>query len=94
MAREPLFNLAVTRALTYVERTGIIKYQDDAFALEKALQAWYLKTRFAYRVPLREIVKAVQDNKKNIPKVSFVEKNTSKNQAAGDSLVINDKLIQ
>ena len=93
MAREPLFNLAVTRALTYAERTGIIKYQNDTSALEKALQPWYLKTRFAYRIPLKEIVKAMQDSEKNIQKALFIENNTAENQVLDDSLVVNDKLI-
>ena len=62
MIREPILNLAVARALSYAKRTGVIQYKNNASALEKALQPWYLKTRFAYRIPLAEIVKKLQNN--------------------------------
>ena len=31
----------------------------DAHALRAALELWYLRTRFAYRVPLDEVVAAL-----------------------------------
>ena len=62
MTRDSPFKLAVARALNYAERTGIIKYRNDFIALEKALQPWYLETRFVYRIPLSEIVKALQNH--------------------------------
>ncbi len=58
MSREALFDLAVNRALTYAQRLGVAL--DDAEALRAGLELWYLKTRFAYRIPLKEVVGALQ----------------------------------
>lgn len=60
MPRDALFDLAVNRALTYARRLGVAL--DDAAALQAGLELWYLKTRFAYRIPLEEVVVALQTN--------------------------------
>lgn len=54
MARVELFDLAVARALTYARRLGLPL--NDAAAVRAGLELWYLRTRFAYRVPLDEVV--------------------------------------
>lgn len=56
--RSELFDLAVARALTYVQRARVADLSDEG-ALHRALEVWYLKTRFAYRVPLAEVVRAL-----------------------------------
>jgi hypothetical protein len=53
--RAALFDLAVERAATYLERARVPTGRDPS-ALARALEVWYLKTRFASRVPLDEIV--------------------------------------
>ena len=55
MAHAPLFDLAVNRALVYARRLGL-----EGEGLRAGLEPWYLKTRFAYRVPLEEVVGALQ----------------------------------
>lgn len=57
MPRDALFDAAVNRALEYATRLGI--RHDDAGALRQGLEVWYLKTRFAYRVPLEEVLGAL-----------------------------------
>lgn len=57
MAREELFDLAVARALDYATRTGPLP--DTHERMHAALELWYLKTRFAYRVPLDEVIGAL-----------------------------------
>lgn len=57
-ARAELFDLALARALTYLRRARVVELS-DADAVRRALEVWYLKTRFAYRVPLAEVVRAL-----------------------------------
>lgn len=57
MPRDALFDAAVNRALEYATRLGI--RLDDARDLRQRLEVWYLKTRFAYRVPLEEVLGAL-----------------------------------
>lgn len=54
MARDELFELAVNRALTYARRLRLDF--GSAERLSAGLEVWYLKTRFAYRVPLAQVV--------------------------------------
>jgi len=54
MARDALFDAAVNRALLYALRTGVSL--QDKEALRGRLELWYLKTRFAYRVPFEEVL--------------------------------------
>ena len=58
MPRDALFDLAINRALTYALRLGVAL--EDAEALHTGLELWYLKTRFAYRIPLEEVVGALR----------------------------------
>ena len=58
MPRDSLFDLAVNRALSYALRLGLTF---EATELRGGLELWYLKTRFTYRVPLDEIVSALQN---------------------------------
>lgn len=55
--RDSLFDLAMNRARAYLLH-GYPNYNswDDEAKLEQRLHAWYLKTRFAYRIPLSNIV--------------------------------------
>lgn len=74
MAREALFDLAVNRAATYAARLGLLPRDAEHAepgpthpgdrrpareALRLGLEPWYLKTRFAYRVPLDLVVTAL-----------------------------------
>jgi hypothetical protein len=54
VARDELFELAVNRALTYARRLRLDF--GSAERLSAGLEVWYLKTRFAYRIPLTEVV--------------------------------------
>lgn len=54
MARDELFDLAVERADTYARRLAL-DYGSVA-RLAAGLEVWYLKTRFAYRIPLEQVV--------------------------------------
>ena len=54
MSRDALFDLAINRALSYALRLGL-PLEDDG-ALYGGLELWYLKTRFAYRIPLDDVV--------------------------------------
>jgi len=58
MPRDTLFDLAVNRALSYALRLGVVL--DDAGVLRNGLELWYLKTRFAYRIPLDEVVATLE----------------------------------
>lgn len=53
--RDALFALAVNRAAATASRLGA----GDAFARRSALEVWYLKTRFAYRVPFPSVLRAL-----------------------------------
>ena len=64
-ARDELFDLAVTRPLAYATKRGRLSAKDPgqegehgerAASRGRLLEVWYLKTRFAYRVPLDEVV--------------------------------------
>ncbi len=55
--RDELFDLAVNKAAEYVSRLGLAS--DDPDRVRLGLEVWYLKTRFAYRVPLDEVAAAV-----------------------------------
>ena len=57
MPRTELFDTAVNKALTYALRLGVPL--DDPGKLKGGLELWYLKTRFAYRVPLEDVVSAL-----------------------------------
>ncbi len=54
MPRDALFDAAVNRALVYAVRLGVPL--DARGDLRKGLELWYLKTRFAYRIPLDEVI--------------------------------------
>jgi hypothetical protein len=56
--RDKLFDLAVARALDYATRLKLDLH--DATELKTGLELWYLKTRFAYRVPLEDIINILQ----------------------------------
>ncbi len=56
--RDELFDLAVARALDYTQRLNL--NLQDAYELTKGLELWYLKTRFAYRISLEDIVSILQ----------------------------------
>jgi len=55
--RDELFDLAVNRAAEYAARLGLPP--GDPGRTRQGLEVWYLKTRFAYRVPLADVVAAV-----------------------------------
>lgn len=58
MPRRELFDLAVERADTYLSRLlpGWERNKPGAPELAAAIELWYLRTRFAYRVPLEDVV--------------------------------------
>lgn len=58
MPRDGLFDAAVNRAHTYAERLGLPS--DAREKLRAGLELWYLKTRFAYRVPLNDVLDALE----------------------------------
>lgn len=57
MARERLFDLAVNRAHRYARSLGL--ELSDPAVLRAGLELWYLKTRFAYRIPLSAILECL-----------------------------------
>ncbi|HRN19053.1 MAG: hypothetical protein WC972_08510 [Trueperaceae bacterium] len=61
MSRTELSTLAVTRAATYLDRLrpGWRESGLPPAELTRLLELWYLRTRFAYRVPLEEVVAAL-----------------------------------
>ena len=59
MSRDALFDLAINRALSYALRLGLPL--EDSRALYGGLELWYLKTRFAYRIPLDDVVATLQN---------------------------------
>jgi hypothetical protein len=59
MPRPELFDMAVNRAVTYADRLGALEGERDRLVLHDVLELWYLKTRFAYRIPLDEVVAAL-----------------------------------
>ncbi len=54
MSRPELFDAAVNKALTYALRLGLPL--DNRDKLRGGLELWYLKTRFAYRIPLENVL--------------------------------------
>ena len=58
MPRDALFDLAVNRSLQYAARLGVLRQGEKK--LKEGLELWYLKTRFAYRVPLETVVETLQ----------------------------------
>jgi len=61
MRRAELFALALERATTYLDRLrpGWRAEGLSAPELTALLELWYLRTRFAYRLPLEAIVAAL-----------------------------------
>jgi hypothetical protein len=55
-SRDALFDLAVNRAAEIARRLGVT--HRDAAAHD--LEVWYLKTRFAYRVPFEQVLEALR----------------------------------
>lgn len=60
MSRDALFDLAVNRALVYGKRLGLVPVIPETPRLQEGLRAWYLRTRFAYRIPLEEVVSRLE----------------------------------
>lgn len=58
VARPELFDAAVNKAKTYALRLGVPL--DNAEKLRGGLELWYLKTRFAYRVPFEAVLACLQ----------------------------------
>ncbi len=56
-SRPELFDAAVNKALTYALRLGLPL--DNRDKLRGGLELWYLKTRFAYRVPLETVLETL-----------------------------------
>jgi len=57
--RADLFDLAVARADAYLRRARP-PLSDEPADLRRALEVWALKTRFAWRVDLDEVVRALR----------------------------------
>ena len=58
VARDALFDLAINRSLVYAQRLGVLDQGEER--LRGSLELWYLKTRFAYRIPLETVVEVLQ----------------------------------
>jgi hypothetical protein len=56
--RGELFDLAVNRSLSYARSVGLELNNKEK--LEQGLELWYLKTRFAYRIPLDDITQVLE----------------------------------
>jgi hypothetical protein len=59
MTRDSLFDLAVERALSYAKSLDISLQNKEE--LKNYLELWYLKTRFAYRISLDDIIQVLQN---------------------------------
>lgn len=65
-SRDALFDLAVNRAAEAAQRLGARRSSaerpgcDDPPELRRRLEVWYLKTRFASRVPFEPLLRAVR----------------------------------
>lgn len=59
-SRPGLYDAAVNRALVYALRLGLPP--SDPGKLRVGLELWYLKTRFAYRIPLETVVATLQSH--------------------------------
>ena len=53
--------MAVARALAYAQKLGAMEGERDAKLLHNVLELWYLKTRFAYRVPLDQVITTLME---------------------------------
>lgn len=58
VSRPELFDAAVNKALSYALRLGLPLGNRDK--LRTGLELWYLKTRFAYRIPLETVVETLR----------------------------------
>lgn len=58
--RRELYDAAVNRALVYALRLGLPLGDPEKLSL--SLELWYLKTRFAYRIPLETVVATLQSH--------------------------------
>ena len=58
MPRDALFDLAINRSLVYAARLGVLNQGEKR--LKEGLELWYLKTRFAYRIPLGRVVHVLE----------------------------------
>lgn len=56
-AHDRLVDLAINRAASYAQRLGALGAPPER--LRERLELWYLRTRFAYRVPLPRVVAAL-----------------------------------
>ncbi len=59
--RDALFDLAVNRASSYVERLDSYNHVTNEGEMVKLLEAWALRTRFASRFDLRAIARILLD---------------------------------
>ncbi len=59
-SRPGLYDAAVNRALVYALRLGLPP--SDPGKLRVGLELWYLKTRFAYRIPLETVITTLQSH--------------------------------
>jgi hypothetical protein len=57
--RPELFDRAVAQALLYAQRLGALEVERDPVVLRSVLELWYLKTRFAYRIPMDDVVEVL-----------------------------------
>jgi hypothetical protein len=57
--RATLFDLAVNRALSYLERLGALEGPVDRKGWGDLLRTWQLNTRFAYRIPLEMLLETL-----------------------------------
>ncbi len=53
--RNALFDLAVNRARSYALRLNALDRAESERDLARRLELWYLRTRFAYRIPLEDV---------------------------------------
>ena len=53
--------MAVARALSYADKLGAMEGERDPRMLHGVLELWYLKTRFAYRIPLDQVIEALME---------------------------------
>ena len=54
-----LFDLAVNRAVGYACRLGALQRDPEPDRLRSTLELWFLRTRFASRVPFEAVVAAL-----------------------------------
>ncbi len=60
MSRDALFDLAVNRAAVYLDRLGLLGKQISMAERKLRLEPWYLRTRFAYRIPLEAVLEVIE----------------------------------